>query len=453
MAAGRVAVVGAGIAGLGAARGLARRGFQVSLFERERQVGGRARPVMRENFAIERPASMLSAADRALLSWIGELELPELLPPRPVVRALVHRDRIRVVDSRDLTGISRIPGIRPREALRLLRLPRLVARYGSWIDPNRPELAARIDDRSLADFARLYFGARVLDHWMEPLVMSGSLADAREVSRALFLHRYREAASARLGLLRGPSHEFLDRAARSLSSSFGALATGVECLGDGGVRLDYLEDRQARSADVDAVVLAVPAPVAAELAGANLSFAERAALGRIRYAPELAVAVALRRPFYSHPRQIHFPRRAGWPLESVLLEPGVEGGRVPQGRGLALLRATGEWSAAYFAAPDEAVSKELIDALGAAFPRIHGAALFVEVLREERAAPRFDVGTYRTIAALARIQADCRGRGRRIYFAGDYRMGLGWDAALRSGQRAAAEVEADLGRFARSSED
>ncbi|MBW2715903.1 MAG: hypothetical protein JRD03_07495, partial [Deltaproteobacteria bacterium] len=93
----------------------------------------------------------------------------------------------------------------------------------------------------------------------------------------------------------------------------------------------------------------------------------------------------------------------------------------------------------------ETVSKELIEALGTIFPRIHGAGIFTEVLREKRAVPRFDVGRYRAIADFTRVQTEARRRGRRIYFAGDYLMGPGWNAALRSGYRAAADVEEDLG--------
>jgi oxygen-dependent protoporphyrinogen oxidase len=450
MAAKQVAVVGAGIAGLGAAWRLAQRGFQVSLFEREQRPGGRARPVIRENFTIERAGAIVSAADRALLSWIGELELPELLPPRPVVSALAHRDRVQVIDSRGLMGIARIPGIRIHQALRLLRLPRLVARYGNRIDPERPERAASLDDRSLADFGRLYFGARIVEHWMGPLVTRTSLADAREASRVLFLHHYWDAAGERLGLLRSSSQELMDRAACSVPASLGVCVTSVESRSGGGVRFNLRNGQRERFAEADAIILAVPAPEAVELAGAEFSFTERDALEKVRYAPGLSLAIALRRPFHSHPQQIQFSHRESCPLESVLLEPGVEGGRVPKGRGLALLRATGCWSAAYFEAPDETVTKELIDALGGIFPRIHGAGIFTEVLREERAVPRFDVGRYRAIADFTRAQADRRRRGRRIYFAGDYLMGPGWNAALRSGYRAAADVEEDLGPTART---
>jgi oxygen-dependent protoporphyrinogen oxidase len=450
MAAKQVAVVGAGIAGLGAAWRLAQRGFQVSLFEREQRPGGRARPVIRENFTIERAGAIVSAADGALLSWIGELELPELLPPRPVVSALAHRDRVRVIDSRSLLGVARIPGIRIYQALRVLRLPRLVARYGNRIDPERPERAASLDDRSLADFGRLYFGVRVMEQWMSPLVTRAAHADAREASRVLFLHHYRDGAGERLGLLRLSSQELIDRAASSVPASLGVCVTRVESRSGGGVRFNLREGGREGFAKADAIVLALPAPEAVELAGAEFSFAERDALEKVRYAPGLSLAIALRRPFHTHPQQIQFPHREGWPLESVLLEPGVAGGRVPEGRGLALLRATGSWSAAYFEAPDGTVSKALIDALGRFFPRIHGAGIFTEVLREKRAVPRFDVGRYRAIADFTRIQTDWRRRGRRIYFAGDYLMGPGWNAALRSGYRAAADVEEDLGPSTRS---
>ena len=95
MAPKKVLIVGAGIAGLGAAWQLARQGFEVILTERESRAGGRARSEVREGFAIESAGGVISTADRALLSWIGELGLSDdLLPLRPVTSAIVYRGRI-----------------------------------------------------------------------------------------------------------------------------------------------------------------------------------------------------------------------------------------------------------------------------------------------------------------------------------------------------------------------
>lgn len=441
-----VAVVGAGIAGLRAAWRLAQSGFRVSLFEREQRPGGRARSIQRDGFAIEPQGSVVSNADRALLAWIGELGLSdELLPPKPVLSALVYRNQVQVVDTRSWLGIARIRGIPLHQALRLLRLPRLDRRYGDQIDCERPERAAALDDRSLADFGRLYFGRSVMERWMSPLVSRNSLGDERDTSRALFLQHYREAAGARLGLLRSTCDELVERATASLSTHTGVCVMRIETRRGGRFRLALRTGDRESNADADAVVVATSAPEAARLAGAALTLAERDSLEKVSYTPSLSLAVGLRRWFSSHPQYIQFSHAEGSPLEAALLEPGVSGGRVPEGRGLALLHATGAWSNAYFDAPDDTLRKELIDAFAQVLPRIQGAELFTEILREPRAAPRFPVGRYRDIADFGRIQTDQRQLGRRLYFAGDYLMAPGWNGALVSGTRAAAAVEEDLG--------
>jgi oxygen-dependent protoporphyrinogen oxidase len=437
----KVIVVGAGIAGLGAAWRLARQGFEVSVLEREARPGGRMRSMRREGFVIEPNGGLFSNADRAFLSWIGELRQYEMLPLRPVLQAQVYRNRAQAIDPRNWAGIARIPGMRIHQALRLLRLRRLDARYGDRINPDRPELAAGLDDRSLADFGRLYFGDSVVERWMSPAVACNALASAGDVSRVLFLLHNRERADARLGLLRSSMEEFLEVAAAAVSTRFGAEVTRIDRRPGGGVR--YLDGD--RAAEADAVIVTGPATEVPRLFGSALSTAERDSFGKVKYIPSISLAVALRHSPCAHPQSIVFPHVEASPLETVLLEPGSFGGRVPEGRGLALLRATGSFSEAYFGAPDDTVCKELIAASGRIFPRIGRDEIFTEVIRLPEAVPRFDVGRYREIAQFDRLQGDQRREGRRIYFAGDYLMGPGLDAALRSGQRAAAAVAEDLG--------
>jgi protoporphyrinogen oxidase len=348
------------------------------------------------------------------------------------------------IDAHGLRGIARIPGVRPLHALRLVRLPRLIARYGARIDPETPERGADLDDRSLGDFGRLYFGRSVLAHWMGPIVSETSLGDVNELSRVLFLRRFRSHSRERPGLLRAALGELVEAAAAKLPLQCGVDASRIERRADGGLALAVSDGGAERVLTPDAVVVATSAADAACLADPVLVTAEREALAGVRYRPAISVAVGMRRPFSSQPQHIRIPHTEASPLESVLLEPGMRGSRVPDGRGLALLRATGTWSEANFGAPEEALRKELLGAFAHIHPGAESGVLFARLYRVERAVPRFDVGHYRRIAGFERVKGELRREGRRLYFAGDYLMDPSVEGALGSAHRAAAAVAEDL---------
>jgi len=203
-------------------------------------------------------------------------------------------------------------------------------------------------------------------------------------------------------------------------------------------------DSHERVHEVDAVVVATPAAEAERLAGPVLLPAERDFFRRIGYADGLMLAVGLRRPLHPHPLQISVPRDEASPLETALVEPGVKGGRVPAGRGLALLRASAAWAQQSAGAPDEAVAKELLDAFTRFHPGARGAVLFTRLLRQPSAHPRFDVGRYRDLARFDAIQAELRHKGRPVYFAGDYLIDPTWEGALVAARRAAEALQRDL---------
>ncbi len=439
-------MIGGGLAGLRAAWRLDRRGVAVVVVEAQELTGGRTRCESADGFVFEPGGALLDASDAPLLRWIDEVGLrDELLPLRPVLSAQLARGRIHPIDPRGLRGIARIPGVRPHEALRLLRLPRLMSRYRDALDPATPERAADLDDRSLADFGRLYFGRSVMQRWMAPYATRASLGDEEEASRVQFLRRYAAHGESRPGLPRASLAELPRAASERLRVRCNMRATRVGPGADGRLRVKVRQGERKGGLDVDAVVLATPADEAAAIAKPLLSLAERDLFERVRTTPSLTLAVALRRPFAPHPQLVHFPHVEGTPLETALFEPGLEGGRAPAGRGLCELRATGAWSAAYYDAPEETVSKELVSAMATVHPGFPRAVQFSKLLRVPAAMPRFDVGRYREIARFERVQADQRRGGRRLYFAGDYLMDPSRSGALASADRAADAVAEDLG--------
>jgi oxygen-dependent protoporphyrinogen oxidase len=439
----RVVVVGASLAGLAAAWRLQQAGLAVALLERESAPGGRVRSEWREGFTCEAADPVLSTADRRLRAWIEELGLrDELLPLRPLVSAQVRRGRLAEIDARDRTGIGRIPGVGLPRAARLLRLGRLLRRFGAALDPEHPERAAPLDDRSLADFGRLYFGRGVLERWMQPSLTTRCLGEAGQTSRALFLRRLHAEDGTHLGLPRAGLGELPQAAAARLSVRYGVRVTRIEAGEPGKLRLGLRPQGGGgeRVREAEGVVVATSAEEAARVAAPLLAPAERDLLGRVRYLPSVVLTVALRRPFHSHPLLVRVPHAEGSPLESVLLEHGVAGERVPVGRGLARLQATSAWSASHYDLPAETLEKELLDAFDRLWPGARGAVVFALLQRVPRAMPHFGVGHYRAIAHFERVQADQRARGRRLCFAGDYLTDPSCEGAVRSAERAAAAL-------------
>jgi predicted NAD/FAD-dependent oxidoreductase len=235
-------------------------------------------------------------------------------------------------------------------------------------------------------------------------------------------------------VLQGSLGDLIDRAAAGVAVVLGCRVERIEAA-DGGFTA-IAQDGRAFAGD--AVVIAVPAPIAARIADPLLTTPERSFLGGVRYAPSLAVSAALCRPVVSRAR---FAAIAdGSPLGALLVEPGFRGGRVPAGGGLALLRATGGFAATHPETPSETLEKDLLAEADRVWPGLSRSVEFTRVFRHAYGAPRFDVGAYRALARFERVQQDRRAAGRRIAFAGDYRVHPSLEGMVRSGERAAAEL-------------
>jgi protoporphyrinogen oxidase len=437
----QVLIVGGGLAGVSAAAVLRRAGCGVQLLERESFAGGRAAGGTREGFRLDAAPFLVSSREPRLHDLIVAAGLAErLLPLRPVVLAHVRGGRL---DPAPPAGrrleVARIGGVRLREALRLYRLARLERRFAALLDTEAPERAVRLDDRSAADFVRLYFGASVLERWAEPILGSDLLADAMEASRVAFLLARRARGEAPLATLRGSPAAIAD----ALLSSADAL--GVEALALEYSGTELALDTTAGPRRADAVVLALPAADTLRVAAPALVRAEREGLAPLRTVAAIVMHVALDSAPVRKATRVRVPRVEGLPLATVAMEPGGRDAPAPAGAALVTLVATPAWSHAHLQADDSVVEKELLGALDRVLARPSAAIRFREIRRYPSALPHFDVGRYRQLARLRGLQAEQRAQGRRLYFAGDHWLAPTLEAAVASGRRAALELCADFG--------
>ncbi len=446
---GRVAILGAGLAGLRAATELSRRGFEVCLFEARTRVGGRARGQWCDGHWMDSAWPVLGGRDVTLARWAHEVGQGDLFSPlRPIQPSLMRNGETVPVDGTSLRGAARIPGPPFWERPKLLRWGRLMRRYAVQLDARFPERAADLDYRSLRDHVELYFGRGALEFWLTPEIQGTYGDDVEALSRVALLLQAQslgigERRPALAGLPRRPLLDLAQAAAERLDLRLGTQVQRVDELPAGGFEVEVVRADGDRGAErFDSVVLTLGPAEASRVAASMLTPAERDFFAALRERPVVNLAVALDGVHAGLPQEIRIPRREGSAISSIVIEPGQSGGRAPEGKSQLVARARDAFAERYREMASDVVAKNLLSSLELAMPGIGDRVVATHLGRSKQAF--FEVGSYRRLANFQKVQLDRRGLGRRLYWAGDYLSGPSFESATLSGLRVAGAVAADL---------
>lgn len=293
----RTAVIGAGPMGLAAAYELAKRGHQVTVYERDERIGGMTAAVDFDGTQIERYYHFICRPDRSTFAYLEEFGLQERLRWVPTKMGFYYDGKL--YDWGHPWALLRFPGLgmvdKARYALHVMRAKGI----RDW----RP-----YDAMSSTQWLQRWIGQRAYDVLWRSLFHYKFYELQDSLSAAWLGTRIQRVALSRrslfqeeLGYLEGGSEVLLQALARRLEGLGATIRLraavqeiGIEGAGSGlrvrGLRVD------GTLQPFDRVVSTIPLPYLARLAP-GLPPGERAQVAAIRNVGVVCVLLKLRRAF------------------------------------------------------------------------------------------------------------------------------------------------------------
>ncbi len=448
----RIAIIGAGPAGLAAYQRLRDVGCDAQLFDPE--PGGLMRTVRQGGWIIEAGAHTMSTTDEAVSAMLRAADASSGgASVAPAVRGrqvLLHGTPTPVpLSPGDLVAS---PLLSMRGRLRLLREPFIGARPGD-------------DDESVDSFAQRRFGREVATRIIDPIVGSSTGGDPRYlVARALFPQHVqfeREGGSVLRGAMRAGMQARRRKGAAITAPS--SHAGGIDwftsaVVGQNGavhrerVRGVTLGDTDAtvrwgdQSERFDGVVFAVPPTALSEIAIEGLDAGDIAAIASIPCASVASVSLGYRREQVSRPfsgGSLLIPSSERLAVLATFAACAMFPGRAPDGHVLFTSIVGGVRHPDAFRDDDGALAGQVHAALTGVLGLV-GAPVMIHVTRWDAAMPQPVAGHRARLAAADAIES----HSPRIAFAGGWRGGMSIGEAMASGIRAADRLAGGGGRLA-----
>lgn len=452
----RVAVVGAGVTGLTTAFALRHAGADVTVYEAAPSAGGVIATAHDAGYLVERGPSSIAAtpAARALVAALGIAD--EVTPAAPASRTRY------LVQGGQLVAV-------PASPLGLLRTPLLTVRGRARALLEPFVRATALPDESVAAFVRRRLGREVLEAFVAPLVAGIHAGDPERLSARHALPmmaalerdhgsllrgaiarrpRGRDACGHARGEGRRESISFRRGMAtlpNALAAALGdALVCGAEVRAlapsaGGRWRLRYAQDGTTRHADVDRVVLAVPAHALAAIAPPEPFGGLLAPIAAVDHAPVATLALGFRRADVAHPLDgfgMLAAPSGGTTVSGVLFASSLFPARCPRDHVLLTCFVGGVLARAHAAAALDALLPRVLADLRALLG-VRGAPVFVRHTPVMRAIPQYVVGHD---AVEDAADAAERAAGGTLVLAGSWRGGVSVPDCIAAGRAAAARI-------------
>ncbi len=436
----RIAVIGAGIAGLSAGYHLKRAGFDPVIFEKESFVGGRMSSDLEEGFVIDKGAYMFPGSYKSLRPLLRELGLENSLIKTPLTSSTYYGNKEYKIKLGSFNDFLKYKLISFKDKKNLIKLFLYAKTLSKTIDLGNPnEKMFALEKESAAEYLLKHYNEDLLEKIAYPIFCERYLGVPENNSKiALF-----SSLGAFQKLVISGSYAFAkgmgmvpENLKKGLDVRLKTPVLGIRPVNDEGPYQVNIGGSNPEALMFDAVIVAVPPPLVPKLLHI-LSEELEAFFRNMKYAPSIVMGLAADQEYADTSMIYNMPRTEFNVLGTVLFDKHKGPERVPEGKSLVTAILSEEASRALFSESEEKIRARVLTEIDILFPGFSNKFLFSKIYRWEHGAVQLTPGNlsrYHTARNMAE-------KGfHNIYFATDGFYYSGIETAFRAGQRAGNRI-------------
>jgi protoporphyrinogen/coproporphyrinogen III oxidase len=431
----RTAVVGAGIAGLAAARRIQQAGGTPVVFEAEDRVGGRVKTIRRGEFVYDVGAFIYLGSYVEATQEMREVGLETQMHKFTAFGALPRGGELNFLDLSKPLSLLRTPYLSGRAKLKLAKLLFFLARH--WKDLNYTDASgvAAIDTDTVTTYARRELGEELLDYVAAVVVRGPWLSDPSYVSVGQLLWTLKNFFKPYFyGLDDG-----MDALPRAMTAQLTdvRLATPVANVTDAGDRVEvtFSRDGQEHTEEFANAVVTTTTDTALAIYPQISGFA-REYYEKTDYICSVNCHIALSERPSNPATYIMCSPREQPDLCGVIVDHLKANNRCPDDKGMITTFCRHEWCLDNLDSPDEKVIDAVLGFVKPYYGDLSSKVVDYEIGRWRNVVPIMYEGRFRAVDRFMR-ETD---PAARVQLAGDVGPIPGVNGALVSGQAAGDRI-------------
>ena len=432
----KVAVVGAGLAGLSAAYQLEKDGAEVTVLEAVDYVGGRTRSVRIKDYCFDLGALVILPRYKNIYRICRELGIDKLLHKTKPSLAIVRDGRLHSFDyARPLRSALTTRIISFASKLKIVKVLPTIIRHRKLFNYENMGDTAPFDKESTQEYCLRVLNEEVDMYFADPFIRINSLTSTRDAPAGEWLWQLTAYNTNHIFQNENGMSYFAEKLASMLDVKLQHPVKKVVQAG-AGVTVEYSDDTNtAHNEQFDACVITTPPTVAREISPALTPEQDRL-FQSVKPVPMISLHLGLTRRPDIDDSIIMFPECEHPDLVDILLDHNKGPGRAPEGKAAIAIQTSIAWSEAHADDNDEAITEQLIHL---AEPWLGDIREHIEVSYVNRWDYVCAI-TYPGFFTRVRDFVAAHRKDQPIHYAGDYIV-LGMEGATTSGLNAARQVK------------